>query len=674
MMSSRKVSVALVGNPNSGKTSVFNLLTGLHQHTSNFPGTTVLGKSGKFTDGDFHFTLVDLPGIRSLYTHSVDEKVTRDFLLSYPVKFDAALFVADATALKQNLFLYIQLADLHIPSVLLINKMDLARKQGISVDTEKLSRFLRIPVLAVSTHRLGNAKEKIIEALKKVKRVKPRSFFDRWRYKQDLEKRFFEGRETSYRELLFLPEKLKQSIDNNITETKRHWENFLRKETICRYDVVNKMLKRTVKHKQTAGRELDKKLDRILLHPFWGYVIFFLLMVLMFNAVFSWSQYPMDLIDNFFARIIKFTNEHLPPGKLAALITGGFLSGLNGILLFIPPIGILFLFVLFMEKSGYMNRVIYLADRWMKPFGMSGRSLVPLISGTACAVPAILSTRSIENSRQRLITILSVPFTTCSARLPVYTIMISLVVPHKTVGYIFNMQGLVMTALYFLGFFSAFALAYVLNKIFPQTGHKAFIMMMPSYQWPHFKDFFIEWIDKLKAFVFGAGKIILTFSVVLWFLGSHGIRREGNRTNLMAYPVSLDQSYLGKLGKRIEPVFRPLGYDWKIDIALLSSFAAREIFVGTLSTLYSVNNNDDNMTLTERLRAQIRPATGKPFFDLATGVSILLFYVFALQCMSTLSVIRTETGTWKYALGLFVFMGVLAWTVSFAAYQLLKVS
>jgi ferrous iron transport protein B len=440
----------------------------------------------------------------------------------------------------------------------------------------------------------------------------------------------------------------------------------------------------------TIAKDFRSKLDRVLTHKVWGYVIFFVILFIIFQSIFEWSKIPMDFIDSTFASLSTWANESLPAGVLTNLISQGIIPGIGGILIFIPQIAFLFLFISILEESGYMSRVVFLMDKIMRKFGLSGKSVVPLISGTACAIPAIMATRNIENWKERLITILVTPFTTCSARLPVYAIIIALVIPDERVLGILNLQGLTLMLLYLLGFGMAILSAYALNKIMKIKGKTFFVVEMPNYKLPMFKNVAINVIEKTKAFVYGAGKIILAISIILWFLASYGpgkkfknaeqiIQSKIENTALPQQELDnkiasykLENSYIGIMGKTIEPAISPLGYDWKIGIAIISSFAAREVFVGTLATIYSVGGSDNEDTIKNKMAAEINPETGDKIFNFASGISLLLFYAFALQCASTLAITKKETNSWKWPVGQLIFMSGFAYVVALIAYQILK--
>ena len=482
----------------------------------------------------------------------------------------------------------------------------------------------------------------------------------------------------------------RNEIRSSLTKSHSDLKRLQQKETIKRYQFINDVLKVGLKIDETVAKDFRSRLDRVLTHKVWGYVIFFLILFVIFQSIFEWSKIPMDFIDSTFAALSSLAAEKLPAGVLTNLISQGIIPGIGGILIFIPQIAFLFMFISILEESGYMSRVVFLMDKIMRNFGLSGKSVVPLISGTACAIPAIMATRNIENWKERLITILVTPFTTCSARLPVYAIIIALVIPDTRVFGILNMQGMTLMLLYLLGFGMAIFSVYILNKILKIKGKTYFVVEMPNYKLPLFKNVGINVIEKTKAFVFGAGKIILAISIVLWFLASYGPGENFNNAEKIISekttdkPLStiefenavasqkLENSYIGLMGKTIEPVISPLGYDWKIGIAIISSFAAREVFVGTLATIYSVGGSDNEVTIKNKMAAEINPQTGEKIFNFASGISLLLFYAFALQCASTLAITKKETNTWKWPLGQLIFMSGFAYIVALVAYQILK--
>lgn len=700
-MSKKNINVALIGNPNVGKTSVFNQLTGLNQQVGNYPGITVEKKLGFCNlSNNIKANILDLPGTYSLNASSVDENVVIELLLNkndklYP---DVIILVAEVENLKRNLLLFTQIKDLEIPTILVINMIDRMKYKGITLDVPYLENKLKTKIALVSSRKaigIDNLKNIITsyqdlstEPCLNASEIDP-IYFDNLRKtfpNQSLYKLWL----VITQDVNFVGLNRKLLKKDSFTKSDSELKRLQQKETIKRYQFINETLKIGQKVDASTAKDFRNQLDRVLTHKVWGYVIFFFILFGIFQSIFEWSKIPMDFIDNTFASLSFFAFQNLPTGAFTNLISQGIIPGIGGILIFIPQIAFLFLFISVLEESGYMSRVVFLMDKIMRKFGLSGKSIVPLISGTACAIPAIMATRNIENWKERLITILVTPFTTCSARLPVYAIIIGLVIPDKRVFGIVNMQGLTLMFLYLLGFGMAIFSAYVLNKILKINGKTFFVVEMPNYKLPMFKNVAINVIEKTKAFVLGAGKIILAISIVLWFLASYGpgekfnnaeailTSKNENKTvskidlkNAIA-SYKLENSYIGLMGKTIEPVISPLGYDWKIGIAIISSFAAREVFVGTLATIYSVGTSDNEDTIKNKMKAEINPETGQKIFNFASGMSLLLFYAFAMQCASTLAITKKETNSWKWPLGQLVFMSGLAYIVALIAFQILK--
>ena len=700
-MANHNIKVALIGNPNTGKTSVFNLLTGLHQQVGNYPGITVEKKMGVCNlPLDFKATILDLPGTYSLNASSLDENVVIELLLNKndPLFPDVAIVVTDVENLKRNLLLFTQIKDLEIPTILVINMADRMAVKGISLNIPYLEEKFNTRVALVSSRKkigFENLKMMIVEYNNLSTQACLNASSIDVPYFDSLRQAF--PTQSLYKLWLVITQDVnfskvdKNVVDtNNFAKTNSELKRLQQKETIKRYQYINDVLKvgRTVDVAKAS--DLQSKLDRVLTHKIWGYVIFFGILLLIFQSIFDWSSIPMDFIDETFANLSAYASANLPSGVLTNLISQGIIPGIGGIVIFIPQIAFLFLFISILEESGYMSRVVFLMDKIMRKFGLSGKSVVPLISGTACAIPAIMATRNIENWKERLITILVTPFTTCSARLPVYTILISLVIPKTRIFGIFNAQGLTLMLLYLLGFGSAILAAYILNKILKIKGKTFFVIEMPNYKLPIFKNVGINVLEKTRAFVAGAGKIILAISIILWFMASYGpgeafnnaeniVKANPKFENASQHDIEneinsqkLENSYIGLMGHGIEPVIRPLGYDWKIGIALITSFAAREVFVGTLATIYSVGDADNESTIKNKMASEVNPVTGKKIFDLPTGVSLLLFYAFAMQCASTLAITKKETNTWKWPVIQLFFMSGLAYVVALFAYQILK--
>ncbi|MFE3867457.1 ferrous iron transport protein B [Flavobacterium sp. LS2P90] len=700
MVSNRNINVALIGNPNVGKTSVFNQLTGLNQQVGNYPGITVEKKMGFCKlPNNVKANILDLPGTYSLNASSIDENVVIELLLNkndklYP---DVALVVTDVENLKRNLLLFTQIKDLEIPTILVINMADRMAYKGITLDIPYLEEHLKTKIALISSRKgFGiDALKNLIVTYKTIS-TEPclnASSIDA-EYFNTLRKTF--PNQLLYKLWLVITQDVnflnldRNEIRSSFTKSHSDLKRLQQKETIKRYQFINDVLKVGMKIDETVAKDFRSKLDRVLTHKVWGYVIFFLILFVIFQSIFEWSKIPMDFIDSTFASLSTLAAEKLPAGVLTNLISQGIIPGIGGILIFIPQIAFLFMFISILEESGYMSRVVFLMDKIMRKFGLSGKSVVPLISGTACAIPAIMATRNIENWKERLITILVTPFTTCSARLPVYAIIIGLVIPDTRIFGILNMQGMTLMLLYLLGFGMAIFSAYVLNKILKIKGKTYFVVEMPNYKLPLFKNVGINVIEKTKAFVFGAGKIILAISIVLWFLASYGPGANFNKAEKIVLEKTkdkalsktefenavasqkLENSYIGLMGKTIEPAISPLGYDWKIGIAVISSFAAREVFVGTLATIYSVGGSENEVTIKNKMAAEINPETGEKIFNFASGISLLLFYAFAMQCASTLAITKKETNSWKWPLGQLIFMSGFAYVVALIAYQILK--
>ncbi|GAA4275182.1 ferrous iron transport protein B [Aquimarina gracilis] len=696
----KQIKVSLIGNPNTGKTSVFNLLTGLNQQVGNYPGITVEKKEGicKLSRG-VKAHILDLPGTYSLNASSLDENVVIELLLNKKDKDfpDVAIVVSDVENLKRNLLLFTQIKDLEIPTILVINMADRMNRKGISLDIPLLEKELNTKIALVSARKKEGIDElkKLIESyalLPKAPCLDALSFAPD--YFERLQKAF--PNQSLYKLWLVITQDVnfrkidKQDLD--ITpdfkiKSESELKRLQQKETIKRYQFINNVLKKGHFIDENAATGMRARFDRVLTHKFWGYFIFFAILLLIFQTIYDWSSYPMDLIDEGFAWLSEAAKSTLPAGPFVDLITEGIIPGLGGIVIFIPQIAFLFFFISILEESGYMSRVVFLMDRVMRRFGLSGKSVVPLVSGTACAIPAVMATRNIESWKERLITILVVPFTTCSARLPVYLIIIALVIPDEKIGWIFGYQSLTLMFLYFLGFGAAVGSAWLLNKLLKIKSRSYFVIEMPGYKVPLFKNVIINVIERTKAFVFGAGKIILAISIILWVLASFGpndkfdnaeeiinkafsnLSEEEKENKIASY--KLEHSFIGYAGKAIEPVVAPLGYDWKIGIGIISSFAAREVFVGTLATIYSVGS-DEEETIKNRMAAEINPKTGGPLFNFASGISLLLFYAFAMQCMSTLAIVKRETNGWKWPMTQLVFMSLLAYSVALIVYQILK--
>ncbi len=702
------IRIALVGNPNTGKSTLFNLLTGLNQKIGNFPGITVDKKIGfcKLSETTTA-EIVDLPGTYSLYPKSKDESIVFEVLAyknnpSYP---DVVVLVADATNLRRNLLLYTQVADLGLPILLVLNMTDMAHKEGIHINVNKLSERLGIQVVAMSARKndgLKTLKNAIINSTTistQVKGIEVSIFADKAiqtvKAKINTNNDYFALQVLHQNtQLSFFTPQQQQEInqiakDNNFDSAKIQGA-----ETMARYRYLSTILTDLIFDLGAAKKfKVTDKLDSILTNRFWGFFIFIGILFFVFNAIFSWSAYPMELIENGFVWLTAYGHQVLPAGVLTNLFLDGVLAGLGGVIIFIPQIAILFALISILEDTGYMARVTFMLDKVMRKFGLSGKSVVPMIGGIACAVPSIMSARNIENWKDRIITIMVTPLVSCSARLPVYTLLISLVVPNKMIFGVFSLQGLTLMAMYIISILAAVLVAFVMKFIIKAKEKSYFIMELPIYRMPRWSNVFYTMFEKSKTFVFEAGKVIIAISIILWVLASYGpgnkfedIEHKYNNLELSAKNKNqfatlerdkaaekLENSYAGKLGQAIEPAIKPLGFDWKIGIALITSFAAREAFVGTMATIYSVDNGDEQTaTIRNKMSNAKNAETGLPVFTFATSLSLMLFYAFAMQCMSTVAVVYRETKTWKWPIIQIVYMTAMAYLASLIAYQFLK--
>ena len=695
---SKSLNIALLGNPNTGKTSVFNRLTGLNQKVGNYPGITVEKKEGVCKlNRTTKAHIIDLPGTYSLNASSMDESVVIELLLNKNSKDfpDVAVVITDVENLKRNLLLFTQVKDLGIPTLLVINMSDQMKRKGIRLDIPLLEKQLDTHIALVSTREntgidhlktlLLNYRQLSTQPTIALESIDPVYF-------ESLKKAF--PNQQLYKLWLVITQDVNfAKIDRNrvsdTTDFKTQSESVLKrmqqKETVKRYKFINTILKETLEIDRASATDFRSRLDRVLIHKFWGYIIFFVILMTVFQSIYDWSSIPQDFIDATFAQLSEAASTKLPQGLFTDLLAQGIIPGLGGIVIFIPQIAFLFFFISILEETGYMSRVVFLMDRGLRRFGLNGKSVIPLISGTACAIPAVMATRNIENWKERLITILVTPFTTCSARLPVYTILIALVIPQGSfLG--LNYQGLMLMFLYLVGFAMALLSAWILSMTIKIQFKSYFVVEMPNYKFPLLKNVGITVWEKTRTFVTEAGKIILAISILLWVLASYGpgenfseaeqivqsnfTELEGEELTNKINSHKLEHSYIGLLGKSIEPVITPLGYDWKIGIALISSFAAREVFVGTLATIYSVES-DAEETIKNRMASEVR-ADGTPLFNLASGISLMLFYAFAMQCMSTLAIVKKETNSWKWPTIQLFGMTFLAYLTAFTTYQILS--
>lgn len=649
--------IALLGNPNTGKSSVFNMLTGMRQHVGNFPGVTVDKKFGNITLGGEDYSIIDFPGTYSLYPRSKDEQVVYDVLsnpkhIDFP---DLAIVVADESNLERNLFLFTQIYDLKIPTILVLNMSDLARKNGKKIDIKKLTEYFPGTKIIESTARIGIGKDRLLKEMQ---------FID-----------------TIEQKHTFLTNHTLCELDDQIGQEQ---------EANDRFKLIRKVISSVEEQQEKKVNYQANKLDKILVHPIFGYAIFAAILMIIFQFIFSFAAIPMDFIDGSFANFSAWLSNALPEGLFSDLLSQGIVPGIGGVVIFIPQIALLFFFISILEETGYLARVVFIMDRLMRPLGLNGKSVVPLLSSAACAIPGVMATRTISDWKERTITILVAPLMSCSARIPVYTLLIALVIPKEKVFGILNLQGLVLFGLYSLGLVAALLIAALL-KLIIRSKEKGFLLLeLPSYKTPRWGNVGITVLEKVRIFVWDAGKVILAISIVLWAMATFGPGNRMDKAEQKAKVVAweqhlspdemksnvasarLENSYIGILGKGIEPVIQPLGYDWKIGISLITSFAAREVFVGSLATIYAVQGDtDDNRRLIDRMRDEKR-SDGKPVYTLASGASLMIFYVFAMQCMATLAVVKRETKSWKWPLIQVAFMGVLAYLGSWITFTLLS--
>lgn len=695
--------IALIGNPNSGKSSLFNQLTGLNQKVANFAGVTVEKKMGFcILPNKEKAQIIDLPGTYSLYPKSLDEQVVLDFLLDSQnsEKPDLILVVTDASNLQRNLLLFEEIRDLGVPILLILNMIDLAKQSGWEIDIKKLENLLGVPVIATNA-RNGDG---ILELKTKVLEFSEHSHQPQLLECLSKQKQLIEEVQENftlkntyianlylhhYERLHFLSEEEKDYLQKQQIKYQFNSLSLQAQETLERFDKIGSVIAQTTQKYEKTNNPLriTQKIDTILLHPVWGYAIFLGVLLLMFNAIFKWAELPMTFIEDQTANLQEIIKNNLSDGWFTKLLADGIIAGIGSVVVFIPQIALLFAFIAILEESGYMVRAMIIMDKLMRKFGLNGKSVVPLISGVACAIPAIMATRNIDNRKERLITILITPLMSCSARLPIYTVMIALVVPSENAFGFISWQALALLTMYLLGIFMALLASIILSKLLKHQDNSYFVVEMPTYKVPRWKNIGLTILEKLKAFTLEAGKVIIVLSVVLWALASFGwgdsleqaenkVRKENitfseKELEPLINSAKLEASYAGVLGKALEPVIKPLGFDWRIGISLIASFAAREVFVSTMSVIYGLGT-DDEQSVRERMSKQINPITQKPFYSVAVGFSLMVFYAFAMQCMSTVAIVYKETRSWKYPIGQIIVFNLLAYISSFFVYQLLK--
>lgn len=647
--------IALIGNPNCGKSTLFNRLTGLRQKTSNLPGTTVERKNGTWKIKGREYKLTDLPGIYSLFTRQDEEGIVTDHLIGkkYP-RPELLIFLLDASNLRRNLLLFTQVQELRIPAIVCLTMEDTAKRKGISIDTAALAASLNCAVVLVNP-RTGSGIDQLEEAVEKNQ---------------------------------LQPQEMNHEVQQRLEDFRNGAEiRGLAEETLKRYAIIEPIVRKAVQHKSELKKSVTQQLDRLFTHPILGYFIFFIIMLTIFQGVFTLAEYPMTWIENAFNNLSEILSTQLGDGFISRIITGGIIPGLSGVLVFLPQIAILFFFIALLEDSGYMVRTSFITDKVMRRIGLNGRSVIPLIGGFACAIPSIMATRSIKNKAERMATMIVIPLMSCSARLPVYVLLVSIAVPSDASFGPFGLQSLIITLAYFSGIILAFLISWAYKIFKKQQAPSEFILEMPAYQVPRLQTVWTQVWYKSRSFVTEAGKIIMLISLVLWFLSSYGPgnametakqdamasantnKLSADETEIQIDAAQLKASYAGIMGQWLEPVIRPLGYDWKTGIALVSSFAAREVFVGTMSTLFGNSNGDEIEGIRAKMKSAKNPETGKPLYDLPYALSLIVFYAFALQCMSTLAVMKRETGSWKLPILQFFGYGALAWIAAFVVYN-----
>ncbi|MEX0773577.1 MAG: ferrous iron transport protein B [Balneolales bacterium] len=710
-MDQDSLSIALVGNPNTGKSTLFNALTGLNQKIANYPGVTVERKVGSSNIEGHRHKIIDLPGTYSLNHNKIDERITYQALIGeykYESAPDLVLVVVDSSNLERNLYLATQVMDLNLPMIILLNMADIAEERGLHIDAEKIEGQFGVPVIPLIAKRA-----KDVEVAKAAIAAHDLSLPEPLRWKPDppLEAAIDTVIEEWIKPYTNLParshiiealrlisdnqltddlkqhpekERVQQVIQRARTEIEKNGGNALAAEVLKRYDFIGTCTQDAAT-REPRGDTLTDKIDAVVTHKIFGPIIYVSILLLMFQSIFSWAEPFMNMIDWVFIETGNFIATQLPGGMLNDLVVEGIIAGLGGVIIFLPQIMFLFFFISILEGTGYMARAAFVMDGFMSRIGLHGKSVVPLMSGFACAIPGIMATRTIENYRDRLLTIMVLPFMACSARLPVYALMIAAFIPSERVLGIFSLQGITFFGLYFFGIVMAILVAFLVKRFSPSQAQTPFLMELPGYKMPKWSSVFYNMFDRGRIFVVQAGKIIMSISIILWFLASFPQQESSEQTTVSKASIEIQsvsgkeelsaseqirQSYMGRLGRLIEPAIEPLGFDWKIGIGLITSFAAREVMVGTLNTIYSIESEDSNIaTLQEKLVNDVHPETGKPVYTIPTAISLMIFFALAMQCMSTIAIVKRETNSLKWPAIMFVYMTSLAYICSFIAYQ-----
>lgn len=720
--------IALVGNPNSGKTALFNALTGLRFTTANYPGVTVEKRIGKFTGTSGKiWNLLDLPGTYSLIPRSLDEQVVHDVLLGIqkntPVP-SLIILVVDANNLERNLYLATQIIEAGLPVLVAANMWDLAEKNGLRINLEELEKLLGVPcvkTVATEDRGIGTLKTKIEEIMsggpqkteggKRFNLEFPVSIereLDNieqeinWTVPDTREARRVEalrllsGFETASE---FIKSKISETLRGHLQTARKHISaagfDWAALESETRYAQIEKILEKTVSRVRPFSESFSEKIDRVLMHRIWGLLFFMVFMGAVFQSIFTWASGPMDFISSIIDRLAMAADSFLPESLLKSLVADGIIPGVGNVIVFLPQIFLLFFFIGLAEDFGYMARAAFVLDRVMKKVGLNGKAFLPLLSSFACAIPGIMATRTIEDRNERMAAIFAAPLMSCSARIPVYALMIGAFIPATPVFGALDLKGVTLFSMYFLSLFSGLAVAFIFRKTFLKGTKTPFVFELPPYRFPNFRTVFIGMWDRGKEFISRAGTIIFAISIILWFLSSFpkdpniSARFETEKTeasvNLSGLALetrlteiekaeagdNMRHSYAGRLGHMLEPVVKPLGFDWKIGVGLVASFAAREVLVSTLAIVYNAGKDADEAStdLITALQSEKDPVTGKPLYTPLTAISLMVFFVLACQCMSTLAIVKRETNSWRWPIFMFIYMSALAYGGSFLVYQ-----